>query len=191
MKSRVDTCSQSLVAVQVIHSRKVCLSHSNNDERHGQPRCSDDGCLSVSHVGQRTIRQHQQDEIVLQESHKRERERCVHEVPSTTHCIITLYLFEWTPWLQLFSGPERCSVFSRVATVWLLPSLSAAITLGSSIYSNKYSNCNFSAHLCIGVLVSLLCKPGHVVDNGGCIGGSPQLNIGECKSVSIQHSLDA
>ena len=59
------------------------------------------------------------------------------------------------------------------------------------VNSSKYSNCNFSAHLCIGVLVSLLCKPGHVVDNGGCIGGSPQLNIGECQSVSIQHSLDA
>ena len=33
----VDRHSQSFVTVQSIHCCKVCISHSNNDERHGKP----------------------------------------------------------------------------------------------------------------------------------------------------------
>ena len=43
------------------------------------------------------------------------------ESSGVTLTVYTIYLFEWMPRLQLFSGPERCSIHSRAATIrgWL------------------------------------------------------------------------
>ena len=39
------------------------------------------------------------------------------ESSDVTLTVYTIYLLEWTPRLQLFSGSERCSHYSRVATI--------------------------------------------------------------------------
>ena len=53
----------------------------------------------------------------------------IHPVPHTpsathtqchihhTYCTYIQYLLGWTPWLQLFSGPERCGVYLRADTI--------------------------------------------------------------------------
>ena len=49
------------------------------------------------------------------------------------HNALPLYLFEWKPWLHLVSGLERCGVYSRAATVLLLPSSSVASIQGQPL----------------------------------------------------------
>ena len=63
--------SPALVSIQLIHGVKVSIAHSDYDDGHWQPRRFNDGQLCVVHVRDSTIRQHQQDEVLLTGKHKK------------------------------------------------------------------------------------------------------------------------
>ena len=63
----------SIISVQSLHISKVSVSHANDDDGHGQVGGVNDGLSSVRHVRNHTVRQDQEDEVLLQKERERER----------------------------------------------------------------------------------------------------------------------
>ena len=51
--------------------------------------------------------------------------------------------------------------------------------------------CGVQSHLNLGLCGSLLCEPGHMVDNGCKVCGSPELDRAESSVVRLHHARDA
>lgn len=56
-----------IVAIQHLHVTEVSVPNANDDYGHGQVRRLDNGLPGVGHVGDDTVREDQQDEVLLKE----------------------------------------------------------------------------------------------------------------------------
>lgn len=61
----------SIITVQHLHVTEIRAAYADNDDGHGQVRGVDDGLSSVRHICDHTVRQYEQDEVLLHQSKKR------------------------------------------------------------------------------------------------------------------------
>lgn len=54
-----------VISIQSLHVGEVCVSHTNDDDGHGQVRGVNDGVPCVGHVCDHTIRQDEEDKVLL------------------------------------------------------------------------------------------------------------------------------
>ncbi len=62
----------TIITVQHLHVSEICASNSHDDDRHGQMRGVDDRLSSVRHICDHSVRQDEQDEVLLHRGKKRE-----------------------------------------------------------------------------------------------------------------------